>query len=89
MLWGLLLIHAFIFVRLSLTVAKNFAGSQSYALFNPGKFWAGVLNRVEEVVVHNPTCYLAVAVVIWLLVCFLTGSFSAFRQRPSADAEAR
>ena len=85
LLWGLLLIHAFVFLRLSLTIATNFAGTKSYALFHPSEFWMGVLTKVEEVVVHNPTCYLAVAVVIWLLVCFLTGSFSAFRQPPSAE----
>lgn len=85
LLWGLLLIHGFIFLRLSLTIAANFAGAKSYALFHPSEFWMGVLTKVEEVVVHNPTCYLAVAVVIWLLVCFVNGSLSAFRQPSSAD----
>ncbi len=89
LLWGLLLIHVFIFLRLSLTLAKDgFAAPKSYALFGLSDFWTGALARVEEVVVDNPTCYLFVCVFIWLLVCFLTGSFSAFRQGPSAEAEA-
>ena len=87
LLWGLLLIHAFIFIRLSLTIALNFAGAKSYALFHPGEFWMGVLTKVEEVVVHNPTSYLAVAVVTWFLICFVTGSFYAFRQPSSAEPD--
>ena len=85
LLWGLLLIHLFIAVRLSLTLAKDgFAGTHKYALFKPSEFWFGVLERVEEVVVDNPTAYLAMCVIVWLLICFLNGSLSAFRPKASS-----
>ena len=86
LLWGLLLVHLFIAVRLSLPIAKDgFAAEKAYALFHPSDFWFGVLERVKTVVVDNPTAYLAVCVIIWLLICFLNGSLSAFRPQPGPD----
>lgn len=90
LLWGLLLVHLFIAVRLSLTIAKDgFAADKAYALFHPSDFWFAVLERVEPVVVDNPTAYLVVCVLIWLLICFLNGSLSAFRPKIPSDRRAR
>ena len=90
LLWGLLLVHLFIAVRLSLTIAKDgFAAEKAYALFRPSEFWFGVLKRVETVVVDNPTAYLAVCVIIWLLICFVNGSLSAFRPQPGPGDQDR
>ena len=89
-LWGLLVIHLFIAVRLSLTLAKDgYAAAKAYALFHPSEFWYGVLERVEEVVVDNPTAYLAVCVIVWLLISFLNGSLSAFRPKTASGGRDR
>ncbi len=86
-LWGLLiglvLVHGYIFVRLSIDLATGewgFGSSKPYALFSLGDFWSGILTRVSEVVAENPTVYLGVSVFLWLLVNILGGSFTAFRR---------
>ncbi len=78
-LWGLVAIHVFIVVRVSLTLAANgFAADKKYALFGLSESWTQFLTRAEEVLVSNPTVSFTVPVFIWLLVSFLTGGLSAF-----------
>ncbi len=83
LLIGLLLVHGYIFIRLSIDLATGEWGlgsAKPYELFSLGEFWSGILTRVSEVVAENPTVYLGVSVFLWLLVNILGGSFTAFRR---------
>jgi hypothetical protein len=88
LLWGLLLIHAYIALKLTLTLAANgFAvPGKRYALFDPSPFWRDILVQVEGVVSDNPVFPFVVALFVWLLVTLLGGMWVA-RDRPSQRAE--
>ncbi len=69
MFGGLLLVHLFIAMRLSLTLAAGgFAADKVYALFHPSPFWQRVLARAEGVIADDPTVSFIVPVFIWFLV---------------------
>ena len=70
LLWGLLLIHPFIALRLTLTVtAGGFAvPDKVYALFQPSEFWQRVLNGGRSIISDNPTVSFVVPAFIWFLV---------------------
>lgn len=70
LLWGLLLIHAFVALRLTLTLsAGGFAvPDKAYALFHPGAFWQRVLSGARTVLSDNPTVSFVAPVFIWFLV---------------------
>ncbi len=69
LLWGLLLIHAFIVWRVTLTLtSKGFAANKNYALFDPSPFWTTVLTRTESLVSDDPTVSFVVPAFIWFLV---------------------
>ena len=66
---GGLLVHLFIAMRLSLTLAAGgFAADKAYALFHPSPFWQRVLERAEGVIADDPTVSFIVPVFIWFLV---------------------
>lgn len=70
-LWGMLLVHAFILFRLSAqVVAAGFAADKSYALFSLSPFWMDVVKRVEEIVAQNPTVSFAASLFILFAVAF-------------------
>jgi hypothetical protein len=76
LLWGLLLVHAFIVLRLTLTLTANcFAAAKNYAVFHPSPFWRGVLTRVESVFSEDPTVSFVVPVLIWFLVSMRRGAW--------------
>lgn len=70
LLWGLLLTHVFIALRLTLTLAAGgFAvPDKVYALFHPGAFWQRILTGGQNVLSDNPTVSFVVPVFIWFLV---------------------
>ena len=70
LLWGLLLTHVFIALRLTLTLAAGgFAvPDKAYALFHPGAFWQRILTGGQNVLSDNPTVSFVVPVFIWFLV---------------------
>jgi hypothetical protein len=70
LLWGLLLTHVFVALRLTLTLAAGgFAvPDKAYALFHPGAFWQRVLTGGQNVLSDNPTVSFVVPVFIWFLV---------------------
>lgn len=81
LLWGLGLIHVFIALRLTLTIAyTGFAApGKGYALFAPSDGAYDVLRRLEEVLVQDPTVSFVAPVFIWLLICMLNGTLTTFR----------
>ncbi|MFQ5458959.1 MAG: hypothetical protein ACE5FC_11000, partial [Myxococcota bacterium] len=71
LLWGMLLIHAFIALRVTLTLTANgFAADKAYALFHPGRFVTGLLTRTETILSDDPAASYVIPVFIWLLVAF-------------------
>ena len=67
--WGMVWIHLFIVLRVTLTLtASGFAADKKYALFNPSPFWTGVLTRAESLVSDDPTVSFVVPAFVWFLV---------------------
>ncbi len=86
--WAFLLIHAFIALRLTLTLTANgFAADKLYALFHPSVFWRGMLGRVEALISDDPTVSFVVPAFIWFLVTF--GSRAVWSSRASRPDDAR
>jgi hypothetical protein len=87
-LWGLVLVHLFIALRLTLTLMKSgFAADKAYALFELSPFWTRVLARVEGVIVDNPTVSFVVATFIWFIVAFTRREWGALREGALGPAE--
>jgi hypothetical protein len=80
---GLLAVHAFIALRVSIMLLKmGFADpSKKYRIFNPSPFWQDLWRRLDEVFADNPTFAYVVPVFLWLLIVFL---LSLFRRRTVA-----
>lgn len=87
LLWGMVWIHAFILLRLTLTLmAGGFAADKKYALFHPSPFWTGVLTRAESLLSDNPTVSFVVPTFIWFLVALRRSLWAAPRRRTSSDS---
>ena len=87
--WGLLLVHGFIALRVSLTLAANgFGADKGYALFHPGPFLRGVLSRAELILSDDPTVTFMVPVFIWFLVAFRPSHWSMGRETGSPKTAA-
>lgn len=91
-IWGLLLVQAFIAVRVSvLLLHHGFAASEKqYVLFRPGPFMTGLLGRVNEVLADNPTfAYIGPPVGVWLIILFGFGMLDRRRTAKANPAHAR
>ena len=79
LLWGVLLVHVFIALKLTLTLTANgfAAPGKRYALFEPSQFWREILVGVEGVVSDNPVFPFVVALFVWLLVTLFGGMWVA------------
>lgn len=73
LLWGLLLVQAFVFVRLTALLLHHgyAAAGKKYALFEPGSLVSGALRRADEVLADNPTFAFVAPVCIWLFVLLI------------------
>ena len=90
LIWGLLLVHGFIALRLSLTLAHGGFGAQKvYALFDLSPFWQDVLGRTETVMVTDPTASFVVPTLIWAVVAFRWSEWASLRESllPTGDDE--
>ncbi len=75
--WGMLAVHAFIALRLTLTLtATGFAADKPYALFHPGPFWRGAITRVETILSDDPTVSFVIPAIIWFIVAARKGDWS-------------
>lgn len=88
--WGLLLVHAFIALRLSLTLVNGGFGApgKAYALFQLSPLWRDLLGRCEMVLLTDPTASFTVPTLIWALVAFRWSEWSSLRESllpPSED----
>ena len=70
LLWGMFAVHAFIFLRLGITLVYWFSMDEPWALFRPSPFWSSALNGSYEVLAESPMLNFAGPVFIWILVTF-------------------
>ena len=88
LLFGLLLIHMFILMRVSLTALVNgFAADKVYAIVHPGAFWGGVLSKTETLFSDDPTVSYVVPVCVWFLVTLRGSKVGNDAPRIEADAD--
>lgn len=89
LLWGMLLLHAFLAFRVSIKLLEaGFAdASKKYALFRPGEFGADVLQRLHQIFVEDPTVSFIIPTVIWFLVAFTRQDWAALRELTAQGAE--
>lgn len=90
LLWGLLLINAFVLGRMWLIIFNAFCSDTPLALFHPSPFWRRVLAFATETLTKSLTTCFVVPLAIWVLVCFrradlatLRGSGQAKTARPA------
>ncbi len=82
LMWGMVLLHLFIAVRLSFYLAaKGFGVSgKVYALFAPGEFFSEVLTRGDEVFMQNPSLSFFAPTFIWFAVAFSRSEWAVLRK---------
>lgn len=88
MLWGVLLIHGFIGLRLSITLLSMFCRDWPGALYSPGPLVGEILNSVHELVCVSPTPSFVTPVFIWILVTFRQADVSRFAGGSHEDSQA-
>jgi len=80
MMWGMLLVHAYIWLRLEITLLHWFSGDSPLALYKPGPFWSKLLASAFELISVSPTSTFVVPIFIWILVSFRRSDFEGWRE---------
>ncbi len=75
LLWSMLLIHAFIWLRLEITLLHWFSGDTPLALYKLGPLWSKLLASAFELISVSPTSTFVVPIFIWILVTFRKNDF--------------
>ena len=78
--WGMLLVHAYIWLRLEITLLHWFSGDSPLALYKPGPFWSKLLASAFELISVSPTSTFVVPIFIWILVSFRKSDFEGWRE---------
>jgi len=69
--WGLLLVHAFILLRVSIHLAiDGFTGDKAVAIFHPGPWGVRALGYARLVLNDDPVVSFVVPVFIWVVLLF-------------------
>jgi len=77
LIWGLLLVNAFVAFRMGLGFLGDFCSNQPFALYVVRPFWRPVLRQVVDVFLFAPAAYFAGPACIWLLVTFRRSDWNA------------
>lgn len=87
MVWGLLLVHAAIVIRLTaLLLDTGFAEpTKPFAVWRPGPIMSDVINRADVILADNPTFAYVVAVFVWILVLVCVQAW--YEWRPGSKKE--
>lgn len=89
LVWGLVGIHAFVAIRLSLTLsAKGFAAEKIYALFQPGPTMSGMLTRLETLLSDDPTVSFVVPVFLWFVLAMRPWQHTLVQGKEQKDTPA-
>lgn len=95
LVWGLLLVHAFIALRLAVTLCYGFAEDTPIALFSPSPFWRQALDLAYEILALTPPASYVVPLLIWLALAARRSGLSALlglpdrQRRPTKPPERR
>jgi hypothetical protein len=87
--WGLLLVEAFVILRLTLTLAVGYCGTKAYALFNPGPRTFQFLGYIENVLQDDPTVSFVAPVFIWIALLFRPSRWAAMSTGASVSSESK
>ena len=83
LLWGLLLVHAFILARVTLPLLKLFGDEEKqYALFSLSPFWMKMLAHLDAVFHQDPTVSFVLPTFIWFMLLFRPSQWE-LDQQPS------
>ncbi len=80
LVWGMLLVHAYIWLRMEITLLYWFSGDLPLALYKPGPFWSKLLASAFELISVSPTSTFVVPIFIWILVSFRKSDFEGWRE---------
>ncbi len=78
LVWGMLLVHAYIWLRLEITLLHWFSGDTLLALYKPGPFWSKLLASAFELISVSPTSTFVVPIFIWIVVSFRKSDFEGW-----------
>ena len=84
LLWGLVCVHAFIALRMTLNLVRWYCEDRVWSLYDVGPFTHKVLIWTWELVIGTPTASFVAPFFIWLIVTFLRSDWEAFFE-PSSD----
>jgi len=88
-LWGLLFIHVFVILRLTLMLAVGFNGTKGYSLFQLTPFWSKTLGYLENILQDDPTVSFVVPAFLWLVLLFRPSQWTAGTTPKEEKAEAK
>jgi hypothetical protein len=71
LLWGLLLVNAFVIGRLFIMLLYCVSSIQDVQLYEPGPFWGRVLFEAYELLFRATTASFLVPILIWIFVALL------------------
>ncbi len=83
--WGLLLVHLFILLRLTVYLAEGYCGDKPFALFHPGPTSFRILKAVSGTLHDNPTVSYVVPTFIWFLLLFRPSQWQPKNETPKTD----
>ena len=89
LLWGLLLVNAFVLLRIGLFILRNFSTEAERALFHFSPFWDKLLDICLMHLVRHPASYFTVPLIIWLLVTFRARHWEALRKAVTTRTQRR
>lgn len=67
-LFGLLLVHLFIILRMEITLIRILSEDRPWATYHPSSYWRGALDAVFARLVAEPSGALVISMFIWLTV---------------------
>jgi hypothetical protein len=70
LLWGLLLVHGLIALRVTILLLYGFSGDHPCALYSPGPFWSNVLTKMYSLCAVWVSFTFVAPIFIWILVTF-------------------
>lgn len=88
LLWGLVLVHGLVAIRVLIALLHHFSGDHPCALYSPSPFWMVALTRVYKVTVVWVSFTFVAPLFIWILVAFRRADLVQWYcswQRPAPD----
>lgn len=87
-MWGMLLLHAAIALKLSIYIVLMFSTDPRVIMFSLSEFWQTTLAELKRLVLFAPFFALVVPTFIWILVTFRRHDIEAILQRTIPNAPA-